>query len=342
MSTRYSARFGSYRVSDRAQDSDRLLLALLVEQSMDGLGGRCVAELSGAEHALPQLGDAVEVKLDAGGGAVTVFTGEVTLSAATATTQRIEAQDQVARLARVEVEAAYEDVSLDFIVKDLLQQAGARAGSVCRGPDVPFYAVHRQPRVLGQVWRLAQACGADLFADGEGRVHLATPDEAGSEHALRFGETIRRLDLHERVLPYDSVEVWGEGAASAKGADKAHWLSTDLSGVSAKAKVDAAGQVSTGSLGQRPLRVRDGALRAGAAAEASAKARMAWLAARRIAGSIEANGAPAVKVGDTLRIEKLPAAHAASALLKQAGALRVRGVRHTLDRESGLVTRIEI
>ena len=87
-----------------------------------------------------------------------------------------EAQDGLARLALQELEAAYENVSLDFIIKDLLQQGGAQAGSVCKGPDVPSYAVHRQPRLLGQVWRLAQACGADVYSSGDGKVQLEFPD----------------------------------------------------------------------------------------------------------------------------------------------------------------------
>ena len=341
MTTRYTASFGSYTVSDRAQDGDRLLVALMVEQSMDGAGGHCVAELSGADHAPCASGDAVEVRLDAGDGAVTVFTGEVTRSAATATMQRIEAQDAVAKLARFECESAYEDVSLDFVMKDLIGQAGATAGSVCSGPDVPFYAVHRAPRVLGQLRRLAAVCGADVFATGDGKVTVAAPGQAGASHTLTFGETVRALELESLTLPFDSVEVFGEGAASAKGSDKAHWLCTDLSGVSGKAKVDAKGTVSTGSVGDRPLLVRDGALRSGSAAEASAKARMVWLASRRVGGFVEANGLPAVMAGSTLTIAKLPSAHAAKKLLDDAGPLRARSVRHTLDRESGLVTRIE-
>lgn len=338
MSTHYTVRIGGYTASDRAQDGDRLLLQLRVEQTMDGSGGRCNAELAGAQFDAVAVGDPVEVALDGGDGAVTVFSGQVCSTGFTATTQRVEAQTALAGLARAELERAYESVTLDFIVKDLLQQGGATAGTVCKGPEVPSYAVHRQPRLLGQVWRLAAACGADVYTAGDGKVQVATPDQSGAEHRLRFGQDIRELDLQAVVLPFDSIELWGEGAASAKGSDKAHWLSTDLSGVCGKAAVDDAGVVSTGRLGQRPLRLRDGALRAGGATEDSARARLAWLAARRVGGRIEVNGAPAVQPGDTVRIDKLPSGHGLAGLL--ASALRVRGVRHWLDRESGLVTRL--
>ncbi len=340
MSTHYQLRFGSYSASDRPRDGDRLLLSLTVEQTMDGAGGRCSAELAGAEFAPVALGESVQIDLDAGAGAVTVFTGTVTGGAQTATTQCIEAQDGLAALALQELEAAYENVSLDFIIKDLLQQGGAQVGSVCKGPDVPAYAVHRQPRLLGQVWRLAQACGADVYSSGDGKVQVTTPDQPGTRHTLRFGEDVRALAIGAAVLPWDSVEVWGEGAGSAKGSAKSHWLCTDLSGVSGKAAVDDSGVVTVGKLGKRPLRVRDGALRSGGAAQDSAKARMTWLAARRLAGHMDVNGAPAVMPGDSVRIDRLPASHGMARLLADGTPLRVRGVRHWLDRERGLVTRL--
>lgn len=341
MTTNYQAKFGAYSVSNQAQDGDRLLLGLLVDLAMDGLGGRCVAELSGAGFKAVAIGDAVTVQLDAGAGAVTVFTGKVSASQTSATAQRVEAQDGVADLARAEVESAYENVALDFIIKDLISLGGASAGKVCKGPEVPAYVVHRQPRLLGQLRRLAQACGADIHSDGNGKVNVTTPDQAGQTHSFTFGESIRSLDLAELVLPCDSVEVWGEGAGSAKGKEKSHWLCTDLSGVSGKAMVDGAGKVSGGKLGSRPLLVRDGALRAGGAAEDSAKARMVWIAARRIAGCIEVNAAPAVFTGDSVKIDKLPREHGVARLLAAGAQLRVRGVQHRLDREQGLVTRID-
>ena len=78
------------------------------------------------------------------------------------------------------------------------------------------------------------------------------------------------MQLARRVPAFDSIEVWGEGAD--QGTDKAHWLSTDLAPVSAQAAVAADGSVQAGKLGQRPLRLREGALRSNGAVEAVAKA----------------------------------------------------------------------
>ena len=193
---------------------------------------------------------------------------------------------------------------------------------------------------FGRVSTERLLCGAGLFADGAGKIHCAVPKTGSADHRFKFGETITHLAVQKIAPAFDSVEVWGEGAASAKGADKAHWLSTDLSGVSAKASVAADGTVQTGKLGARPLRLREGALRSGEAVEAVAKAWATSLAARLLRGSIEVFAAPKVVPGDLVEITGLPDGHAAAGLLGQGRQLHVRGVRHVLDRQRGALTRL--
>lgn len=341
VATAYQANVGSYTASSDSRKGDRLLLNLVVELGMDGAGGRCVAELAGTDCAPVKPGEAVSVKLDAGDGMTSVFTGEAAAVEVTATSQRVTAWDGLAKLGCTDVEAAYEDVTADFVVKDLLQKAGVTPGTVAKGPNLPAYSVHRGPRMLAHLRRLAEMCGADLYTDGDGKVHFDVLKQGGADHRFQFGENILALELEQPRACADSVEVWGEGAASAKGADKAHWLSTDLSGVSAKAAVDDKGKVAQNKLGERPVRILDGALRSGSAAGDSAKARMAAAASRWIRGRLEVFGAPGVKPGDLVEVEKLPADHAAAKFLAGGLKLRVRCVRHALDRRRGLVTRIE-
>jgi hypothetical protein len=45
--------------------------------------------------------------------------------------------------------------------------------------------------------------------------------------------------------------------------------------------------------------------------------------------------------GDGVQLEGLPAGHALATLLQGPHKLRVRGVRHRLSRQGGLVTRME-
>jgi hypothetical protein len=324
-----------------AAQGDRQLLSLLVERDMDGLGGRCVLELSGAGFAPVISGDAVKVKLDVGDGMTPVFSGEANDFAVAATGHRVAARDDIAMLAAFDQEGAFENQTADAIIKTLITSAGARPGIIAKGPSLPSYVVHRGPRTLRHVQRLAELCGADLYTDADGRVQCAAPKNGSPDHTFRYGTNVLRLDLRAAAICGDSIEVWGEGAASAKGADKAHWLPAKLDGVSGTATLQSDGNVAADRLGKRPVRVIDGALRSGEAAKQVAEARMKNLAARRVRGFIEVFGAPKVKLGDLVSIDDLPDEHAAAALL-DTGPLQVRGVRHTLDRSRGLVTRIRI
>lgn len=339
--TAYQVAVGGHLASSDGRSGDRQLISLVVELGMDGAGGRCLVELSGAAQAPVDPGAPVSVTLDAGGGAVTVFTGETYASEATAVSQVVRAADGVAKLAAIEVEQAYQESSADFIIKDLLTKAGATAGTVAPGPDLPSYAVHAGVSALAHVRALATLIGADIYTDGRGRVHVAAARTGEASNTLTFGETILALDLRKVPPAFDGVQLWGEGAASSKGKDKAHWLSTDLSGVKGEAAVTAHAQVQEGRAGSAPRRIRVGAIRAGAAAGDAAKAMASLLAARGLRGSIEVFGAPDLMPGDLLAIARLPADHTAAAWL-DGRALRVRSVRHTLSRERGLRTRIEV
>lgn len=336
----YQVQIGSVLVSSKASESHRQLLKLCVDLNMDGPGAACTIELADSNVAPPNAGDAVTVKLDVGDGAQTVFTGTLADSTARATGQTLIAHGAIAELGRHEVEGAYDSVSADFIIKDLIGKVGASAGTISKGPDLSGWALHRGPTALGHLRRLALLCGADLFADGDGKIHCAAPKTGASDHRFKFGETVIRLAIQKCSPAFDSIEVWGEGAASAKGADKVHWLSTDLAGVSAKATVGSDGQIQAGKLGARPFRLREGALRSGEAVEAVAKAWATSLAARLLGGSLEVFAAPKVQPGDLVSIDALPTDHAAASLLGQGGTLRVRRVRHLLDRQRGTTTRL--
>ncbi|GLS06314.1 hypothetical protein GCM10007860_34920 [Chitiniphilus shinanonensis] len=337
--TGYTVKAGDYRASSGRDAGDRQLLSLLVEIDLDSAGGLCTVEFAAAEGAPVEAGAPVSISLDVGDGAVEVFTGEAGQVRIGAASERIDAWDALATLARTRVASFYDSVSADFVIKDLLQKAGAQAGDVAPGPDLAQYAVHAGPSVLAHLQKLAGLCGAALYCDGGGKVQVPGPDTRGASHRFQYGETVIALALQPATPAYDSVEVWGEGAASAKGADKAHWLSTDLAGVQGKAALGAGGATS-GKLGQTPLQLIDGALRSGDAAQAAADYRTKALAERTVRGHLDVFATPAVRPGDTVTLDKLPTNHPAARLLASGATLKVRRVRHTLDRARGLITRI--
>lgn len=314
----------------------RHLLALRGELALGG-GARCELELAGPSLPPPAVGEAVQVSFGQGMGTTRIFTGEVAQIARTATALRITCSDAFARLARVDVESAYEGKTAGAIVRDVLSQAGVDAGTVSDGPTLAGYLLHKGPRALRHLQRLAELCGADLFTDREGKVCFVSATEPGTSHTFRYGEHILELSLEEEPPVFDSVSVWGEGAASTQGAGKEHWLVTDLTSVSARAAMGPRGTVVPGKEGERPLHVVDGAVRSGEAARQVAQARTAALASRPVRGFLSVLGEPAVSPGDRIVVQGLPSERPAL----PSAPLRVRRVRHGLDARRGFLTRVD-
>jgi hypothetical protein len=336
----YTAAFGPYTVTNIDRDRKQILFSLKTEIGMDRMGF-CQAEISGTDCAPLAPGDPVTVDLDSGGGMVRVFTGQVEESRISEKGQQVLALDNISLLREKEVEALYEDTSLTDLIKDLLRRIEVKPGDICPGPEVPLYLVHRRPDLHNHLHQLAEICGADIYCTGDGKLHVAAPGQGVEEHIYTSGVNVLHLELYQKQLPYDSVEVAGEGAGSSLSEDKAHWLNTEVATVCGQAALDEEGAVTTGSLGGKPRYVREGALRSTEASEMSAKARMIWLASRLIGGRMQVYDAAAVMPGHTIRLKSLPEKHAAGQLLAHGYTLRVRRVCHQLSAENGLVTQLE-
>lgn len=332
-----SVRIGGIRAGTAPQREARALLSLHSELVLGGSGGRCVLELAGPSLAPPASGESVEVALGRGSGTTRVFTGEVSGVARTATALRVTCEDGLAKLARLDVEAAYESKAAGAIVRDVLSKAGVDAGTLSDGPTLSQFVLHRGPRALRHLQRLAELCGADLFTDREGRACFVAATEPGASHVFRYGEHVLELSLEETPPAFDSVTFQGEGAASTQGAGKEHWLVKDLTAVSASASTGPRGTVIPGKEGERPLKLADGALRSGEAVRQVAAARAAALGSRPVRGFLRVLGEPAVAPGDSVVVQGLPSEQP----VLPAAPLRVRRVQHRLDARQGFTTRVE-
>jgi len=337
----YCIRIGALTISNQATGNERLLLYLDVRLGMDGVGGVCELLLGDPENVPPQIGDTLSVELNVGEGAQTVFTGIVDTVRVDITGQSVTAYDSLRKLVGLETESSYENVDVDFVVKDLLQQAGVSVGRVAKGIKLVSYAIVKNPGALRQVLELADWCGADLYTDGAGKAHFTTPAEQGAEHLLEFGQNVLRLELQATPPIHDSVEVFGEGAAAGQGADKFHWLANDMAGVSGKAAIDAQGMVTAGRIGKCPRLLKLGAVRSGEAAQQVAEAQMRALSARWLRGRVEVYGMPKIFPGDHVKINSVPARHSVAKLLQGQHTLRVRQVRHFLSLNRGFLTCLE-
>src|SRR5262249_54796978 len=157
-----------------------------------------------------------------------IFTGQVLGSNAAPDALVIAAADGLAKLARLEVQGAYEGKSAGAIAKDILQQAGLSAGTVEDGPTLGNYVVHRGPRAMRHLEKLAEQAGFFLYAGGDGKIHFAAPKSGGADHSFGYASHVLKIELAAEAPAFDSAIVWGEGAAGDRGADRAHWLTTKL------------------------------------------------------------------------------------------------------------------
>jgi hypothetical protein len=329
MALGYELRLGAMTVSSDERQSQASLLRLRCELRMDGAGSHATIELGVCQQAPPSAGDPVAISLSAGQGSQLVFTGQVGEVEVSPSRLVVRARCGLAQLAQLSVESAYQQVPAGFIVKDLLSRAGVLPGDIEDGPSFPAYALFRGPRALGHLLRLAALSGVEVFADSNNRVHFAAPRSGPPDHTLRYGQDVLDVDLSAVTPSYDGVVVYGEGAASTQGNDKAHVLLTDLASVKGEAQ------------GARSLLVVDGAIRSGQDAAKVARAQQQLVTSRPVRGTITVLPAPQVQLGDLCRLDGVPVAHPAAQAV--AGrALRARSVRHELGLapSQGFTTRI--
>ena len=343
MTISYEVTIGSQTYANTGAGSQRQpVLGIDSEIAVGGSVGVCLLEFGDITWANPGIGDPVQVTLDVGDGASPVFSGEVAQVRQRPGAHWVWAHDSMALLARIEVESAYEEVSAGFIVSDLIDQAGAEAGEIEDGPTFPSYVVHRGPRALRHALRLGELVGAELASDGEGKVHFRRPTSGAAAHRLVWAEDLIEIDLGPHAPARDSFAVFGEGAAGTEGAERGHWLPTDLSGVSGEAAAnpggdpDQTGRVAAGSTGSLVRTVIDGALRAAEDAADVASARAQLLALRPLSGHAVGLGNPAIQPGDWVELAGLPGSDG-----ERTVTLRALRVIHRLSNQGGLLTRME-
>lgn len=338
----YSITIGSLTARSGAEGGDLRLRSLVCDFDMDAVGGRCAMEFAAPVATAPAPDDEVKVECDGGDGLTQVFCGQVEQVTHGAERVVVTAVDGLAKLARLDTESSYEGVSAGTIVKDLIDQAGATAGEVTDGPNFSAYYIHRGPRALTHVRRLAMACGSDVYTDNEGAVHFAPPRKGGSDFQFQYGKDVLAIGLTEAPSVFDGASVWGEGAASTQGADKAHWLATDLGGVNAQAATAPAGAITPGNAGDHPRVTANGAIRTFDDAQVAASGQAQAIAARPVRGFLKLFGAPGVRVGDLVSISGMDREQwGALADLTLTQPLRVRRVKHVLNQQVGFVSRLE-
>nr|MCH9686073.1 hypothetical protein [Deltaproteobacteria bacterium] len=197
------------------------------------------------------------------------------------------------------------------------------------------------PSAGQHVAKIARLLGADVYTDGAGSIQVRRPQSGPARHQLRWGVDLLDVDVASTTAAVDSIEVWGEGSAGTDGADKEHWLATDLAGVRGQATLDGDGQgatVTTGSTGERLARIVDGAIRSVDAAEEVAAAVMQARALRPFTGTVSVFGVVDIEIGDWVDLVDLPVF--ARPTTDTTLSVRVRRLWHHLSPFQGLRTRL--
>lgn len=220
------AQVGAARASTSPRGAERVLRGVRTALTVGDGVGTAVLELAPL-GPLPTLGEPLELDLDAGAGPERVFTGRVGAVRLSAGSLCVIGEDARAVLAHLDLCAAYADTTPGQIAADLARRAGVSVGELAAGPELGQVALHRGPRALRHLGELARLCGLDLAVDREGKLRLLEPGPAAPVQTFVWGESLLDFDLG-RAWVADGQRVIGEGAGSAEGAERAHWLPADL------------------------------------------------------------------------------------------------------------------
>jgi hypothetical protein len=261
-------------------------------------------------------GDDLQLDLDGGEGAETVFTGTVTGVGHDLLGARIVGHNGGASLAAFRPSDSFEDLSVGDVVRQLCADVGV-AAQVADGPTLARCVLNARSTALDEVTRLLHLAAQTASFDGSGRL-IGFEDEPGEERALRYGREVVAADVSGPAPDAATRVVTGEGAGDP-GASNALWPVSDFWAGGAPAP-----GVDTRLRTAHEIRTTDDADTAGAAwsarhAAAQTPIRLrCWLL-------------PAIAPNDLLHVQEAP---------EDLGALdvRVRQVVHRIDPSNGATT----
>ncbi len=298
---------------------------LVVKLDMDTPADCLVLQLGRESGFTPQRGQSVRVELGyAGGDLQPVMLGSVIGVETGLTYQRLLAHSQAARLLRSRLEKTYEDQEAGAIVRDLARLAEVEVGTVEAGSKFQAFVVDGRRSLFHHMRDLAVLCGLDMYVDNGG--HLCFEQ-------FRGGHTVHVFDYAVHVLQFEraisvpraaQVQAWGESPGGSRAEEDWAWLTKDFGGLRG-----SAGSSSPTLLLERPV------LRSRAAAATAASALHTIIRRRTLTGSLLVAGAPAVRLGDAVRLRNIPGS-------RDDETYQVRAVTHRIAKRNGFSTRIDI
>ena len=296
------------------------LLELSTSASFDVPVNGCRLVLHPEADVKARPDDEVTVEIGYDESLSRVFTGRVASFEQGLRQIRVEALGSFTALTTARFNLLYEKQTAGDVVKDVLGKLELKKATVEDGVKFATYVLHDGPTVWDHLRGLARRCGFDFYADAEDQA-VFMKYAPKKKHALTYGVEILAYAHESRPPVVEGVEVYGSSpAGQGQGEDASAWFT--------KKEVKGAAGKTSGAV----LRVVDAAARNQNLAGDLAKNIMHGYEAEA-QGRLRTLGAPEVRLGDAVKLGKLPvAAH--------NGEARVTSVRHRLDARHGFITNL--
>jgi len=265
----------------------RLAMAPMVDVAM--------VRLPAAAPVSADLDDPVEIELDGGEGADSVFTGSVHTIRRELSAITVTALNGGGRLAQHRPATTYEQITAANLIRSLCSDVEVSTGELDTGVSLAYYAADPGRNALEHIARVAGWGGALVRFDADGRLGSTVVNAVQAELALRYGRELLALDQARTAAPVTSFVVAGEAGASSHSAAPALRATTDFFGGS---RPDGPSATSRWRF-EPALRTAAAASTAGAALDRS------YRASRSCAG-FTAMLVPKLRPGTVLEIQDLP------------------------------------
>lgn len=296
------------------------IVAVDVQAAMAVPVHRCLVTVQGGAPPAVKTGALVRVELGYDQQLSPVFTGHVRSIEAGLAEVRIEALSSFTALTGAYLNLLYEKQTAREIADNVLGRLKIKKGRLEPGVKFASYALSAGRSAWANLQALAEQCGFDFYADVEDRAFFGAYRPA-RVHDLQYGAHILDYTWETHGERYAGVEVQGESPAGQGQSEEASpWLT--------KKEVKGRAGKTSGSV----LRLVDPTARN--PSQASTIAGNLWQRSKVLAsGRVRVLGAPAVALGDAIRLARMPVAG-------HNGALRVVAVRHRLHAATGFITEV--
>lgn len=321
----YRLTLGDRRIDTTTEPLASTVVRIEVRLDMEPAADRFELVFGRVGTFLPEEGDEAAIALGYAGEdqeLVQVMAGVVDEVVSRPERVRITGLGGGATLARSRTSQSFRDKTAVEIVQALADEAGVDVARTGQSETLPYYVVDRRRSFLEHMADLATLTGFDLYQDAEDELIFEPFFNGQRLHPLRHARDV--LDYHVERTPAvaESVEAFGESPGASAGAESWSWLTKDFA--------PRKGSAGTGS----PVELFErSALRTPEAAQRAADARLAHHASRRMRGTVTVLGNPAIRLGDAIRLERMPEDDL-------NGAHQVRGVTHRIDKAGGFVTEV--